>query len=188
MKNLYHADEQFLGFFKRNTENLDNAFLFFTSDHGPKSEGIGKVLLGQYEANNPFLIVSVPKRFRNTVIHDQLRNKSKMLMTPFDLHATFMDILKLQPSTNFSDTSYRNMEPLSKGSSLFREWREARNCRTLPIPSHYCLCQYNTTDIKADPAVSKAGEFLAEQLNVLLQNEELGEKCRNQSYLSVGAF
>ncbi|KAK6014735.1 hypothetical protein OSTOST_19876, partial [Ostertagia ostertagi] len=88
-------------------------------------------------------MVSIPKRYRNTSIHEQLRRKSYVLMTHFDLHATFMDILK--PLSNFSDTSYR--APQGSGSSLFREWRGPRNCRTLPIPSQYCICQYNRTNL-----------------------------------------
>nr|CDJ81263.1 Protein of unknown function DUF229 domain containing protein [Haemonchus contortus] len=88
MKNLYHADEQFLNFFKRNSKHLDDSFLFFMGDHGPKSEGIEKVPLGEYEQKNPFLMVSVPKRYRNTPIYDQLKLKSTQLMTHYDLHAT----------------------------------------------------------------------------------------------------
>lgn len=55
-----------------------------------------EVPLGRYEGNNPMLTVSVPKRYRNTPIHEQLKNKSRQLMTHFDLHATFMDILKVR--------------------------------------------------------------------------------------------
>ncbi|KAK6011376.1 hypothetical protein OSTOST_23544, partial [Ostertagia ostertagi] len=146
---------------------------------------IEKVPLGEYEQKNPFLIVSIPKRYRDTAIHEQLRGKSSILMTHFDLHATFMDILKLQPSSNFSSTSYRDMEPLSKGSSLFREWRGPRNCRTLPIPSQYCLCQYNRTAISDESLTDKAGRFLAQQLNKLLENAGLREKCQKQSYYSL---
>ncbi|KAK6031444.1 hypothetical protein OSTOST_02405 [Ostertagia ostertagi] len=101
-------------------------------------------------------MVSIPKRYRNTSIHEQLRRKSYVLMTHFDLHATFMDILKavmntfeVQPLSNFSDTSYR--APQGSGSSLFREWRGPRNCRTLPIPSQYCICQYNRTNLTLVP-------------------------------------
>lgn len=56
---------------------------------------IGSTVLGYYESNNPFLMVTVPKKYRNTEIHNQLRNKSHQLMTNFDIHATLMDILKL---------------------------------------------------------------------------------------------
>lgn len=185
LKDLYHADDQFLDFLKRNKKNLDNAFFFFMADHGPRGEGILEVPLGRYEGNNPMLTVSVPKRYRNTPIHEQLKNKSRQLMTHFDLHATFMDILKVQPSSNFADTSHRSMQPLSKGSSLFREWRETRNCRTLPIPSQYCLCQYNKTTIEDQATLKTVGSFLAEQLNIILQKAGLGEKCQKQSYYMI---
>ncbi|VDO39336.1 unnamed protein product, partial [Haemonchus placei] len=204
MKNLYHADEQFLNFFKRNTKHLDDSFLFFMGDHGPKSEGIEKVPLGEYEQKNPFLMVSVPKRYRNTPIHNQLKLKSTQLMTHYDLHATFLDILKvgptpklcessnppltsifeLQPSSNFSDTSYRDMGTMSKGSSLLREWRGPRNCRTLPIPSHYCICQYNKTTIDNEAILAKTGQFVAEQVNQILRKAGILGLCRVQSYYS----
>ncbi|XGW07772.1 hypothetical protein V3C99_010710 [Haemonchus contortus] len=185
MKNLYHADEQFLNFFKRNSKHLDDSFLFFMGDHGPKSEGIEKVPLGEYEQKNPFLMVSVPKRYRNTPIYDQLKLKSTQLMTHYDLHATFLDILKLQPSSNFSDTSYRDMGTMSKGSSLLREWRGPRNCRTLPIPSHYCICQYNKTTIDNEATLAKAGQFVAEQVNQILRKAGILGLCRVQSYYST---
>ncbi|XGW07771.1 hypothetical protein V3C99_010709 [Haemonchus contortus] len=185
MRTIYHTDSQFLDFFKRNTGPLDDAFLFFFADHGPRDRAMDIVPLGRYEKSNPFLIVSIPKRYRNTSIHEQLMKKSRELVTPFDLHATFMDILKLQPSSNFTDTSYKKMEPLSKGSSLLREWRGPRNCRTLPIPAEYCLCQYNKTKIEDKVEQERAGRFLAEQLNVLLKNEGIDKKCQNQTYHST---
>ncbi|KHJ91029.1 hypothetical protein OESDEN_09113 [Oesophagostomum dentatum] len=180
-KDIYHSDVQFLNFFKRNRHHFDNSILFFMADHGPKGE-ISKVRLGRYETLNPFLVVSIPKRYRNTPIHEQLRNKTHTLMTPFDLHATLMDILRYQIPAGFNDTSYRDMLPLSKGSSLFREWRGPRNCRTLPIPSQYCLCQYNRTEIKDEDVKSRVGVFLAEQLNAILARAGLSGKCRKQYY------
>ncbi|VDO40409.1 unnamed protein product [Haemonchus placei] len=183
-KNLYHADVHFLDFFKRNKKHFDNAFLFFMGDHGPRQGGIPEVKLGRYENLNPFLMVSIPKSYRNTAIHEQLRNKSRELMTNFDLHATFMDILEVQMKSNFSDTSYR--EPQDSGSSLFREWRGPRNCRTLPIPSQYCICQYNWTD-QIDVSVQKElGIFLANELKRHLVQEGLGTLCHPQAYSSVG--
>ncbi|VDO64206.1 unnamed protein product [Haemonchus placei] len=38
MKTIYHTDNQFLDFFKRNTEYLNDAFLFFFADHGPRDK------------------------------------------------------------------------------------------------------------------------------------------------------
>ncbi|KHJ88536.1 hypothetical protein OESDEN_11667 [Oesophagostomum dentatum] len=94
MKNLYHADEQFLAFFERNKEKLKDAFVFLMGDHGPRTDGIESVPLGRYETNNPLLIITVPERYRNSEIHREIRKKAYQLLTPFDLHATLMDIVK----------------------------------------------------------------------------------------------
>ncbi|KIH52449.1 hypothetical protein ANCDUO_17451 [Ancylostoma duodenale] len=91
--NLYHADSHFLEFLRRNQKNLDNSFFFFAGDHGPRTNGMEKVRLGRYENRNPFLVVVLPKYLRKTAVQEQLREKSLQLMTHFDLHATFMDIL-----------------------------------------------------------------------------------------------
>ncbi|KAE9414286.1 hypothetical protein Angca_000161, partial [Angiostrongylus cantonensis] len=96
LKNLYHADEQFLAFFKKNRELIDQSFFIMVGDHGPRREGIGETRLGQYENLNPFLIVLIPSKYRNTSIHHQLYKKSNELITHFDLHATLMDILKVR--------------------------------------------------------------------------------------------
>ncbi|VDM60339.1 unnamed protein product [Angiostrongylus costaricensis] len=94
LKDLYHADEHFLKFFKKNRAIVDKSFFFFMGDHGPRFEGIREVPLGQYENLNPFLMVMIPSMYRNTSIHHQLYQKTNQLMTNFDLHATIMDILK----------------------------------------------------------------------------------------------
>ncbi|PIO63162.1 hypothetical protein TELCIR_15253, partial [Teladorsagia circumcincta] len=117
LKALYHADEHFLKYFQKNRAIIDRSFMFFMGDHGPRREGIGKVRLGQYENLNPFLMVTIPSAYRGTPLHKQLRQKTFELMTNFDVHATLMDILKMQPASRFRDTSYRDMAPLSKGSS-----------------------------------------------------------------------
>ncbi|KHJ88787.1 hypothetical protein OESDEN_11409 [Oesophagostomum dentatum] len=182
MKNLYHADEQFLDFFKRNKEKLKDAFVFLMGDHGPRTDGIESVPLGRYETNNPLLIVTVPERYRTREIHNEMRKKAYQLMTPLDLHATLMDIVKLQPRRNFSDISYRNMQPLSKGSSLLREWRGERNCRSLPIAPQYCLCHYDKTVISDEELREELGRFLVKHLNKELERAGLSSTCYEQEY------
>ncbi|EPB77684.1 hypothetical protein ANCCEY_03188 [Ancylostoma ceylanicum] len=181
-KNLYHTDDHFLEFFQRNKDIIDKSFFFIMGDHGPLAANIGKTRLGRYETLNPFLMVIIPAVYRNTSIFAELQKKSHQLMTNFDLHATLMDILKLQPAANFSDTGYRNMTPLSKGSSLLREWKGPRNCRTLPIPSHHCICQYNKTEVKQRELKMDLGQYFAKQLNLHLKRKNLDGKCQMQYY------
>ncbi|KAJ1345604.1 hypothetical protein KIN20_000177 [Parelaphostrongylus tenuis] len=126
--------------------------------------------------------------YRDTSIHKQLYMKANQLMTNFDLHATIMDILKLQPETGFSDTSYRDLMPISKGSSLLREWRGPRNCRTLPIPSAYCICQYEWKNVTDRGLIAKLGKFFSNQLNELLRNNGLLKMCKQQFYNEKGGL
>ncbi|KAK6746107.1 hypothetical protein RB195_012301 [Necator americanus] len=182
LKDLFHSDDHFLNFFQRNKKFVNRSFFFFMGDHGPRREGIGELRLGQYENLNPFLMVIIPAIYRNTAIHDQLKKKAHELMTNFDIHATLMDILKLQPNVGFSDAAHREMMPLSKGSSLLREWRGPRNCRTLPIPSQYCICQYNKTEVTEPSVHLLLGQFFAKQLNLHLADEGLDGKCQMQHY------
>ncbi|VDO27670.1 unnamed protein product [Haemonchus placei] len=188
LKDLYHADVQFLEFFQRNRAIIERSFFFFMGDHGPRRDGIGNIRLGQYENLNPFLMVIIPAAYRSTPMHLQLKQKVLQLMTNFDIHATLMDILKLEPPSEFRNTSYRSMEPLSKGSSLFREWRGPRNCRTLPIPSQYCICQYDWTNVDNQTVQLELGEFFAEQLNLQLTNGGVMEKCQRQFYNRISSM
>ncbi|KJH46529.1 hypothetical protein DICVIV_07397 [Dictyocaulus viviparus] len=187
LKDLFHADDQFLEFFKKNRAQIDRSFFFFLSDHGPRAESIGKTRLGRYEGLNPFLMVLIPSVYRDTPIHLQLRQKTYELMTNFDLHATITDILKIQPAAGYTDTSYRDLMPLSKGSSLLREWRGPRNCRTLPIPSQYCICQYKETNVSQETLTENLGWFFADQFNKHLFNHGLSDKCQMQSFNSTAS-
>ncbi|KJH39705.1 hypothetical protein DICVIV_14410 [Dictyocaulus viviparus] len=76
--------------------------------------------------------------------------------------------------------------PFSKGSSLLREWRGSRNCRTLPIPSEYCICQFDANNVMDVALEEKLGRFFAEKFNRLFLNNGLADKCQMQSYSSVG--
>ncbi|KAK6012418.1 hypothetical protein OSTOST_22436, partial [Ostertagia ostertagi] len=74
------------------------------------------------------------------------------------------------------------MTPLSNGSSLFREWKGRRNCRTLPIPSQYCICQYNWTITKNETTQTELGEFFAKHFNLHLVKVGVMSKCQKQFY------
>ncbi|KAL6731927.1 hypothetical protein Aduo_002744 [Ancylostoma duodenale] len=74
------------------------------------------------------------------------------------------------------------MAPLSKGSSLLRKWKGSRNCRTLPIPSQFCICQYNKKEVKQQEVRMMLGKYFARQLNSHLIRENLHEKCQMQYY------
>ncbi|WKY11531.1 hypothetical protein Q1695_003250 [Nippostrongylus brasiliensis] len=176
---LYNGDYDLYNFFVRNRHELDNSFVFFLGDHGPRFGKETKTLFGRNEANNPFLYVTVPKSLRNTGMFTVLKSKENELITPHDIHATLKDILEEQPSSKFLDTYYKSFLPSSRGSSLLREFEvgSVRNCKTLPIPSQYCICQYPKLPLDDDNLAIKIGQFAVDGINDIIKKNNATQNC-----------
>ncbi|RCN45002.1 hypothetical protein ANCCAN_08997 [Ancylostoma caninum] len=93
---LYKGDNDLYNFFVRNRQELDNSFMFFLGDHGPRFGKETKTTFGRNEANNPFLYVTVPKQLRKSRMFKVLKEKEYELITPHDIHATLKDILEVR--------------------------------------------------------------------------------------------
>nr|CDJ85751.1 Protein of unknown function DUF229 domain containing protein [Haemonchus contortus] len=176
---LYKGDYDLYNFFVKNRQELDNSFVFFLGDHGPRFGKETKTDFGRREANNPFLYVTVPKNLRTSEMFKVIKAKEHELITPHDLHATLKDILEVQPSANFLDTTYKSFLPPSRGSSLLREFEPGfvRNCKTLPIPSQYCICQYEKVPLDDDALAIKLGQFAVDGINAVLKENNVTDDC-----------
>ena len=62
------------------------------SDHGQRIDDIMKTSLGLLEANNPFLIVTLPAHLRNSTLRTQLATNRLRHTSNFDLYAAFHEI------------------------------------------------------------------------------------------------
>ncbi|PIC36697.1 hypothetical protein B9Z55_015598 [Caenorhabditis nigoni] len=84
-----------------------------------------------------------------------MRENAGRLQSHYDTRATILDILKYQPSSNFTDRSTYQI-PGEKGNSYLRHQPSTpRNCETLPIPEQYCICQSNTTSMLKDKKLTE---------------------------------
>ncbi|VDM67456.1 unnamed protein product [Strongylus vulgaris] len=92
---LYKGDNDLYNFFVKNRQELDDSFVFFLGDHGPRFGKETKTTFGRNEANNPFLYMTVPKTLRNSEMFKVLKEKGYELITPHDIHATLKDILEV---------------------------------------------------------------------------------------------
>ncbi|WKY09961.1 hypothetical protein Q1695_002370 [Nippostrongylus brasiliensis] len=151
---------------------IRDSFIFFMGDHGLRFGQEAKTPMGQTEVNNPFLYVALPNRLIDSEIYKQLVENSRELVTHFDLHATFSDILYEQPSTNFTSTTFMRFDDKGRGSSLLRKFEEGvmRNCKNLPIPSTYCLCKYERKNVTDRRLIVKLGIRSAEYANGILKS------------------
>ncbi|KAJ1347128.1 hypothetical protein KIN20_002100 [Parelaphostrongylus tenuis] len=176
---LYEGDFDLYNFFLRNRQELENSFVFFLGDHGPRFGKETKTFFGRNEANNPFLYVVVPKSLRKSDVFKVLKAKEQELITPHDIHATLKDILEEQPYSKFIDTTFKSFLPSSRGSSLLREFESGvqRNCKTLPIPFQYCICQYAKIPLDDDALAIKLGQFAVDSINTILNHSSESENC-----------
>ncbi|RCN37636.1 hypothetical protein ANCCAN_16463 [Ancylostoma caninum] len=144
---------------------------------------------GYSEQSNPFLYVVVPKRLRNAEVFEQLRQNSKELITHHDLHATLKDILYHQSTSNFTEVDFKVFDKNLRGSSLLRRFQagKRRNCKTLPIPFQFCICQYEKRDVTDRTLKNILGQFAVEQLAAFLEAQNVTSMCEKIKLQKVEA-
>ncbi|GMS81248.1 hypothetical protein PENTCL1PPCAC_3423, partial [Pristionchus entomophagus] len=172
----FHADAHYEQFFKRNKKEFDNSFVFFMGDHGLRFGWYSRDSVGRRDVDNPMLLVSVPQYLRNgSDLMKNLIHNSDQLLSHFDTHATFIDIIETfsgKLSTNYSDTVGL------KGSSFLRPLPDGqRNCKTLPIPPQYCLCEITRARQKITVEHSAIGQAVSTFLNSRLAENQLSDLC-----------
>jgi hypothetical protein len=131
------------------------------SDHGARFQHLRETVQGKMEERNPFFAVSLPPSFKTNYsgAYENLLTNSKRLTTPYDIHATFHDIL------DFRNVSRGNVS--KRGISLFSEIPAERTCVHAQIEPHWCNC-LDWTSLNPDSIeVKKAADSFVELVNTL---------------------
>jgi hypothetical protein len=93
-------------------------------DHGFRHGAIRKTRAGEFEDNNPFLMIAVPEPLRtNRELMHNLHENSQKLISHYDVYATMLDMAKIAPIRNFTDFQSFNFDALQgnrRGQSLLR--------------------------------------------------------------------
>uniref|UniRef100_A0A914PGF9 Uncharacterized protein n=1 Tax=Panagrolaimus davidi TaxID=227884 RepID=A0A914PGF9_9BILA len=159
------------GFKTKPTDYYMRPFQLRLEDHGIRFGGLRNTDIGEIEDNNPFLFLSVPANLRtNTKLTNTLKANSKMLITHYDIYATFLDIVKpLNP---------RISKPLIKGNSLFQPLPQPRTCDKLFIPFQYCICKPKTITLPKNNTIAiPAAEKMIAQMNSNLRESDETNDC-----------
>ncbi|XP_028176269.1 uncharacterized protein LOC114364349 [Ostrinia furnacalis] len=136
-----YADKMFENFFNQlsYTGVLENTFVIFFSDHGPR---FGKYRLhgeSYYEDRMPALFMWVPSRFKgqqSLLYRSSVANEFKLL-TPYDLYNTLVAIHGISHSFNYTgDFS----EGCPKCRSIFNVVSLNRTCDDVGIHMKWCSC------------------------------------------------
>ncbi|CAH2104336.1 unnamed protein product [Euphydryas editha] len=167
-------DKDYVNFFKKlDTNNyLDDTIIFLVSDHGMRWGQIRSTNQGWLEERLPFVFILTPPEFRKKYNEAfiNLNLNSHRLTTPYDLHATLIDLLELDTIEDRM-IHLRKKQPNieSKGVSLFLPISTNRTCALAHIDDHWCSChrgQQMSTNTEKSMAIAIT---LLQQINKILE-------------------
>ena len=118
----------------RDSGFLKDTMLVVMGDHGARTGEFRSTTQGKLEERLPMLSIVLPASFRLKYpdLVNNLKLNTEVIMTPLDLHATFMHILKYPSDPSHSD--------LTRGLSLFSKIPRSRTCQDAKIPEYLCPC------------------------------------------------
>ena len=116
------------------SNKLNNTVLILMADHGARFQSLRQTVQGKLEERMPYMAFRFSTWFEQKYLKamNNLRTNVKRLTTPFDIHATFHDILEYTDESK-GDLKYR-------GISLFQEIPKERSCQDAGIEAHWCAC------------------------------------------------
>lgn len=167
-------DDDYLEFFKRLEASyyLSNTIIFLMSDHGIRWGDIRTTKQGRLEERLPFMFVMVPPSFRETYSEafNNLKLNGRRLTTPFDIHATLMDLVNLDNIQN-KIISVRSNESYAENRaiSLFLPIPNNRTCKMAGIDDHWCTCHKGHVLPKESSESLEASIHLVRHLNSLMK-------------------
>ncbi|XP_046384771.1 uncharacterized protein LOC124155075 [Ischnura elegans] len=163
---------------------LEKTVLLVISDHGLRWGGIRSTYQGRIEERLPLAYITLPQAMRDkypSAAANLRRNARKRLTTPYDIHATLLDILRADTAMNQEAVSRRSKElpssppkgnatsELPRSVSLFLPIPEWRTCKIAWIDPNWCCCHSAEEDMdREDPVVKEAASILIERVNELL--------------------
>ena len=129
-------DVDLLGFIDsmKRAGHLDNTMFIIMSDHGSRYHKVRRSVNGKLEERLPMFALMMPPWFAANYpnLFANLKENSKQLTTPFDIHATLSHVL-----------SYPDLPPRDKesfGQSLFSQIDKMRGCEEAGVEFHWCPC------------------------------------------------
>ncbi|XP_068151113.1 uncharacterized protein [Drosophila tropicalis] len=161
---------------------LNRTLVILMSDHGMRNGFFRLTYQGIMEERQPLLIALYPdwlsERYPEAVSNLQLN--SKRLTTPFDLHATMLDLLDIRylekdQLLRRADALTNDPLKLPRGISLFLPVPVERTCEQATIASHWCTCHQRKELPTIDGRVQRAARFLVRLINERLKSHS---QCR----------
>uniref|UniRef100_A0A1B0ET90 Uncharacterized protein n=1 Tax=Lutzomyia longipalpis TaxID=7200 RepID=A0A1B0ET90_LUTLO len=159
------ADDDFTAWLKElhSRSVLNNTLLIVMSDHGNRFAEVRNTLQGKQEERLPFFAFVFPEWWKNKFpqAYSNFKENTQRLVTPFDVHATLKDLLKLQ-----TDDARASRNEHSRGISLFDRIPETRSCADAWIEPHWCAClNWRPINDTATDVVVRAAVAIVDAIN-----------------------
>ncbi|CAH0404965.1 unnamed protein product [Chilo suppressalis] len=156
------------------SQYLNDTVLVLLSDHGIRWGNIRHTKQGRLEERLPFVQILLPPSFRENYeyAYNNIKQNSRRLTTPFDIHATLMDLIDLNKiKDEIIDSRRKTSYANERSISLFLPIPTNRTCKTAAIDDHWCTCYKSRKILDSDKKVIDAAQNLVKHLNVLIQDQ-----------------
>ena len=163
--------------------SLNRTLLIIMSDHGSRHGAERSVEQGKYEERNPYFGVRIPTWLARShpAIVDNLRRNADRLTTPFDIHATFKELL------NFSGSGPGDRR--RRGISLFKEIPAGRTCADAAIEPHWCNClQWTSISVDNEAAMKVVAAVVSFINNLTVEQRDVCSELTVDAVLSAGRY
>ncbi|KAK0053385.1 hypothetical protein Bpfe_017083 [Biomphalaria pfeifferi] len=140
-------------------KHLDKVILIMLADHGARFSKVRATAQGKQEERMPYFGIRFPELFHKKYpqILQNVKNNSKRLTTPFDVHETLHEII------NFTGTEKVNIG--NRGVSLFKAIPEERNCKWAQIDPYWCSCMEWIEMRPDDPVLKHVVDMILSTFN-----------------------
>lgn len=162
---------------------FNESIVIFFSDHGVRFGHIMRYPTGWLENRLPFMFISIPPFLKEK--HPEFVNSLKInqnrLTTPFDLHLTLKDIVRLSgPIAPVASSACPNCH------SLFKEVAINRTCEAASIAPNYCTCQMYYPINRRRLIVRRAITLAIGHINNVIRMDPLGQAiCAQHKLQSI---
>ena len=155
--------------------HLDNTLVILMGDHGARFSNFRAVEQGKLEERMPMMSVRLPPWFRQQYPEEMhnIKTNSKRLTSPFDIHATLMDLIEFKEEFpgNTGPHYERTKEQYGeRGMSLLRPIPENRTCAQASIEPHWCACLQWTVIPSDYPIIKNISKTFLDHVKKLIKN------------------
>ncbi|KAL8595962.1 hypothetical protein ACOMHN_018274 [Nucella lapillus] len=157
--------------------HLNSTVLILMADHGARFDFIRATAQGKLEERLPYFSFRFPPWFHRLYpnIIRNMRTNVNRLTTPYDIHATFHDILNYN-STNEGDVGNRAI-------SLLKEIPKERTCSQAHVAPHWCTCVQWQEVSKSHPLVTQAVDSIIKTINSLTEAQR--KRCAQLTFYEI---